>query len=121
MGSVRNEILTSVKLRHLTPTSRWVWVILNLLDTNMDQRVCSPQGQIYSISELTAFSMIDDQTIRECISELVNMAMVELDDNSLRLCWDSNEEKRHRKRLNARNRKARQRSRDKQRRVENGN
>lgn len=43
--------------------------------------------------------MIEEQTIRTCISQLVDVGMAESTTDAVRLLWDCDEERIHRKRL----------------------
>lgn len=119
MGIVTSDLLTSVKLKHLSPNARWIWVAFNLLVSDSSGLLCNPLGEPYPLKELIDFVMMDEESLIQGLNELMALQMIEWKDKWVRLLWSKHEERIYRCRLMARNRKARQRQREKDGRCAN--
>lgn len=110
MANITSAILGSLRLKHLEARERWVWVALNLLD-NGNGLICGPNGDPYSLHELSELIMLENDELTESMNILLKSGYLAIDEkNCIKLVFTFKEEQANRRRISARLRKRKQRS-----------
>lgn len=110
MPNITNDILGSLKLRHLDTQERWVWVALNLLNVDGNGFICRLNGENFSLLELSELIMLDSVRLKVSLEILEEKGFVLLmENNKLKLLLTPEEERNNRKRISAKLRKRKQR------------